>query len=178
MGDPPIKENGCQLTGLILTHVTGTIYWMRTNLPLTMCRSMPIQMTQRSSNLQVAWLTMPYPVETAPCTDRSLGGRRRPTRTLGTQTGNSSCTGTLPRQYPHLLRRRSRRYCRRCHLAGSVGRYDLPGGDGAQLMDSIRKKIYTLPDDTTLFPGHGPTTTVGHEKTSNPFVRDEPTAAK
>lgn len=58
-------------------------------------------------------------------------------------------------------------------FAGSVGRYDLPGGDGPQLMESIRNKIYTLPDATTLYPGHGPTTTVGHEKATNPFVRDE-----
>ena len=61
-------------------------------------------------------------------------------------------------------------------FAGSVGRYDLPGGDGPLLMDSIRQQIYTLPDDTTLYPGHGPTTTVGKEKTSNPFVRGDATS--
>jgi hydroxyacylglutathione hydrolase len=53
----------------------------------------------------------------------------------------------------------------------SVGRYDLPGGDMATLRDSILKNIYSLPDDTILCPGHGPTTTVGYEKTHNPFVR-------
>lgn len=56
-------------------------------------------------------------------------------------------------------------------FAGSVGRTDLPGGDTAVLMDSIRNQIYTLPDDTQVYPGHGPATTVGREKASNPFVR-------
>jgi hydroxyacylglutathione hydrolase len=54
---------------------------------------------------------------------------------------------------------------------GSVGRTDLPGGDAAQLERSIRSRIYTLPDKTTVFPGHGGTTTVGEEKESNPYVR-------
>jgi len=54
---------------------------------------------------------------------------------------------------------------------GSVGRTDLPGGDVSKLEDSIRNKIYSLPDDTVLAVGHGPDTTVGKEKVSNPFVR-------
>jgi len=54
-------------------------------------------------------------------------------------------------------------------FAGSIGRTDLPGGDHRQLIESVRKKIFPLPDDTVLFPGHGPTTTVGEEKRSNPF---------
>ncbi len=56
-------------------------------------------------------------------------------------------------------------------FAGSVGRTDLPGGDFRQLQRSIRNRIYSLPDDTILHPGHGPATTVGEEKRSNPFVR-------
>jgi glyoxylase-like metal-dependent hydrolase (beta-lactamase superfamily II) len=54
-------------------------------------------------------------------------------------------------------------------FAGSIGRTDLPGGNHNQLIESVRKKIFPLPDDTVLFPGHGPTTTVGEEKRSNPF---------
>lgn len=53
----------------------------------------------------------------------------------------------------------------------SIGRTDLPGGDPQQLISSIRHQLYTLPSDTTVYPGHGPETTIGHEKTSNPFVR-------
>lgn len=55
-------------------------------------------------------------------------------------------------------------------FAGSVGRTDFPGCSAATLADSIRTKLYTLPDSTKILPGHGPATTVGAEKRSNPFV--------
>jgi hydroxyacylglutathione hydrolase len=56
-------------------------------------------------------------------------------------------------------------------FAGSIGRYDLPGGDFSILEKSIREQIYTLPDATAVYPGHGPDTTVAAEKSGNPFVR-------
>lgn len=52
----------------------------------------------------------------------------------------------------------------------SVGRTDFPGGDFTVLENSVRK-LYSLPDSTTVFPGHGPETTIGHEKKFNPYVR-------
>lgn len=55
-------------------------------------------------------------------------------------------------------------------FAGSIGRTDLPGGDFATLMRSIREQVLTLPDETTLHTGHGPDTTVGRERVGNPFV--------
>jgi glyoxylase-like metal-dependent hydrolase (beta-lactamase superfamily II) len=51
-----------------------------------------------------------------------------------------------------------------------IGRYDFPGSDGPLLFDGIRRKVFTLPADTVVYPGHGPVTTVGREKRSNPFV--------
>lgn len=54
---------------------------------------------------------------------------------------------------------------------GGVGRTDIPGGDAAQLATSLRTRIYTLPDATVVFPGHGDPTTVGEEKAGNPYVR-------
>ncbi|WP_270088785.1 MBL fold metallo-hydrolase [Sphingobacterium sp. SYP-B4668] len=54
---------------------------------------------------------------------------------------------------------------------GSIGRTDLPGGNHDQLLTSIKQRLYTLPEDVTVYPGHGPATTIGEEKKSNPFVR-------
>ena len=56
-------------------------------------------------------------------------------------------------------------------FAGSIGRADLPGGDGPLLIRSIREKLLSLPDDTVLYPGHGGRTTVSQEKRMNPFLR-------
>ena len=55
-------------------------------------------------------------------------------------------------------------------FAGSVGRTDLPGGDSQALFDSIRRHVLTMPDETRLLTGHGPPTSVGHERTGNPFL--------
>lgn len=55
-------------------------------------------------------------------------------------------------------------------FADGVGRWDLPGGDRDLLLSGIRKKILTLPEKTLVYPGHGPTTTVAREKSSNPFL--------
>jgi len=55
-------------------------------------------------------------------------------------------------------------------FAGSVGRTDLPGGDGPMLIRSIHEKLLPLPDTTIVVPGHGPNTTIGEERQSNPFL--------
>ena len=58
-------------------------------------------------------------------------------------------------------------------FAGSIGRTDLPGGSLHELLRAVREKIFTLPGETVLFPGHGPATTVGEEKRGNPFFTEE-----
>ena len=55
-------------------------------------------------------------------------------------------------------------------FARSIGRSDLWGGDGSQLVDSIQRKLFSLPDETLVITGHGPTTTIGKERKLNPFV--------
>ena len=75
-------------------------------------------------------------------------------------------------------------YCAKQHfvIAGdvlfkqSVGRSDFPGGNFETLARSIRQKLYKLPDDTVVYPGHGPETPIGFEKVHNPFVPEDPTA--
>ncbi|MEZ4861508.1 MAG: MBL fold metallo-hydrolase [Caldilineaceae bacterium] len=53
---------------------------------------------------------------------------------------------------------------------GSIGRFDLPGADGPTLLRSIHEQLLTLPDDYVVYPGHGPATTIGDERSDNPFV--------
>lgn len=56
-------------------------------------------------------------------------------------------------------------------FAGSIGRTDLPGGDGRQILRSLHDRVLTLPDETRVIPGHGPETTIGEERATNPFLR-------
>lgn len=56
-------------------------------------------------------------------------------------------------------------------FAGSIGRTDLPGGDYDTLMGSLHGKLMRLPDNTLIYPGHGPSTTIGKERIDNPFLR-------
>lgn len=56
-------------------------------------------------------------------------------------------------------------------FAGSIGRTDLPGGNMETLLSSVREQLFTLPDDYTIYPGHGEATTIGEEKRYNPFFQ-------
>jgi hydroxyacylglutathione hydrolase len=63
-------------------------------------------------------------------------------------------------------------FCGDLVFQGSVGRTDLRGGSFSELLESVRKYVWPLPDDTVIYPGHGPATTVAAEKARNPFLRD------
>jgi hydroxyacylglutathione hydrolase len=60
---------------------------------------------------------------------------------------------------------------------GSIGRFDLPFADGPTLLKSIREQLFTLPDEYIVYPGHGPATTIGEERSFNPFVGVETVSA-
>ena len=61
-------------------------------------------------------------------------------------------------------------------FAGSIGRTDLPGGDTDALLNAVKKKLFPLGDDLPVYPGHGPVTTLGEERLSNPFVGERGTS--
>jgi len=56
-------------------------------------------------------------------------------------------------------------------FAGSIGRTDLPGGSFDKIIRSLKEKVLALPDETVVVPGHGPLTTIGDERESNPFLK-------
>ena len=56
-------------------------------------------------------------------------------------------------------------------FADSIGRTDFPNGNMSQLLNGIKEKLFTLPDETKVYPGHGPITSIAHEKSNNPFFR-------
>ena len=57
-------------------------------------------------------------------------------------------------------------------FAGGIGRYDFSISNGRALLDGIRTQLFTQPDDAVVLPGHGPSSTIGEEKASNPFLRE------
>ncbi|MEW6686892.1 MAG: MBL fold metallo-hydrolase [Candidatus Edwardsbacteria bacterium] len=64
-------------------------------------------------------------------------------------------------------------FCGDTLFAGSIGRTDLPGGSEKILLQSIKEKLLTLPDDTIVYPGHGQNTTIGEERKFNPFLKSK-----
>ena len=80
------------------------------------------------------------------------------------------CPGHTPGHVVLFEARERKVFVGDCLFAGSIGRTDLPGGSSQQLMDSLLKKIVPLGDDVTVYSGHGPLTTIGRERQSNPFL--------
>ena len=110
--------------------------------------------------------------------------RRKPPRpTRASPTASSSASSTIPAQVLHTPGHTQGSVC--LHFAplklliagdtlfaGSIGRTDLPGGNSDQIIDSIQSRLLALPDETKVLPGHGPATTIGSERRSNPFLRN------
>lgn len=80
------------------------------------------------------------------------------------------CPGHTPGHVVLFNERERKVFVGDCLFAGSIGRTDLPGGSSEQLMDSLVNKIIPLGDDVEVYSGHGPQTTIGHERKNNPFL--------
>ena len=143
---------------LKLKSLTGApIYLNENDLPL-------LEMMSR----QAAWLGVETP-ETAPPDEGLTDGRRvgldsYPAQVIHTpgHTQGSICLHFAPLKMV---------LAGDTLFAGGIGRTDLPGGDYNQILDSIRSRLLTLPDETKVVPGHGPATSIGAERKSNPFLR-------
>jgi hydroxyacylglutathione hydrolase len=167
-----LTELGLKLKQILVTHghidhVGGALKLKRlTGAPILLNENDLPQLTLMDK--QAAWLGVPTP-EVAP-PDESLtegmivGLPAYPAQVLHTpgHTQGSICLHFAPLKLV---------IAGDTLFAGSIGRTDLPGGNGSQILDSIRSRLLTLPDESRVIPGHGPETTIGIERERNPFLR-------
>jgi glyoxylase-like metal-dependent hydrolase (beta-lactamase superfamily II) len=167
-----LRELGLKLKQILVTH--AHIDHVGGALRLKQLSGAPIFFNENDLPLlkmmdsQAGWIGIPTP-ETAPPDENLADGlivglARYPAEVIHTpgHTQGSVCLHFAPLK---LLVGGDTLF------AGSIGRTDLPGGNYPQIIDSIQTRLLTLPDETKVLTGHGPATTIGAERTGNPFLR-------
>jgi len=167
-----LEQAGAGLLGIVLTHSHGDHIGavrevkVQTGAPILAHRLEADCLTDPEKNLS-ALLGLPL---SSPAADRFLA--EGDTITIGDESLRVFHTpGHSPGGLS--LYRKGILICGDLIFLESIGRHDLPGGDLRTLISSLRNKVFPLPDETILYPGHGEITTVGHEKRYNPFVTSD-----
>jgi hydroxyacylglutathione hydrolase len=167
-----LKKHGLTLRQIVVTH--AHIDHVGGAALLKRATGAPVLLNQRDMDLlgamemQAGWIGVPTPMVAPPDASAedglAVGLETLPAKVIHTpgHTPGSICLH-FPAQ--DLL------IAGDTLFAGSIGRTDLPGGDGRQILRSLRDRLLVLPDSTRVLPGHGPETTIGEERQSNPFLQ-------
>jgi glyoxylase-like metal-dependent hydrolase (beta-lactamase superfamily II) len=167
-----LAKHGLKLKQILVTH--AHIDHIGGALQLKQLTGAPIFLNEKDlpllkmMEMQAGWLGIATP-ETAPPDENLSDGllvglTRYPAEVLHTpgHTQGSVCLHFAPLK---LL------VAGDTLFAGSIGRTDLPGGNFDKIIDSVETRLMALPDETKVLPGHGPSTTIGEERKSNPFIK-------
>jgi hydroxyacylglutathione hydrolase len=167
-----LQKHGLTLRQIVVTH--AHIDHVGGAAQLRKLTGAPVLMNQQDlallgmMEMQAGWIGVPTPEVAPPDASAedglAIGLAALPAEVIHTpgHTPGSICL-LFPAQ--HLLLAGDTLF------AGSIGRTDLPGGDGHQILRSLRDRLLVLPDATRVVPGHGPETTIGEERHSNPFLQ-------
>jgi glyoxylase-like metal-dependent hydrolase (beta-lactamase superfamily II) len=167
-----LQKHGLTVRQIVITH--AHIDHVGGAAQLKKMTGAPVFLNQQDLGLlgameiQAGWLGVPTPEVTSPDASAddglAVGLATLPAEVIHTpgHTQGSICL-LFPVQ--HLLLAGDTLF------AGSIGRTDLPGGDGRQILRSLRDRLLVLPDTTRVLPGHGPETSIGEERQSNPFLQ-------
>jgi hydroxyacylglutathione hydrolase len=166
-----IKKHNLQVKQIIITH--AHIDHVGGAMKLRAATGAPILLNQndyallKMLDVQAAWIGMKNPGKVE--IDHSLS--QSDTFQLGSLTANVIHTpghteGSVCLYFPA----ENKLIAGDTLFAGGIGRTDLPGGSTEKIINSLHEKVLTLPDDTLVVPGHGPLTTIGDERESNPFL--------
>jgi hydroxyacylglutathione hydrolase len=167
-----LQKHGLTLRQIVVTH--AHIDHVGGAAQLRKSTGAPVLMNQQDLELlgmmemQAGWLGVPTP-QVAPPDASAEDGLTIGLATLPAQVLHTPghTPGSICLLFPdhHLLLAGDTLF------AGSIGRTDLPGGDGERILRSLRERLLVLPDSTRVLPGHGPETTIGEERQSNPFLQ-------
>jgi hydroxyacylglutathione hydrolase len=167
-----LQKHGLTLRQIVVTH--AHIDHVGGAAQLRKSTGAPVLMNQQDLELlsmmemQAGWLGVPTPQVAPPDASAedglAIGLASLPAQVLHTP---GHTPGSICLLFPdhHLLLAGDTLF------AGSIGRTDLPGGDGQQILRSLRGRLLVLPDSTRVLPGHGAETTIGEERQSNPFLQ-------
>lgn len=169
-----IRENGLTVKQIVVTH--AHIDHVGGAMKLRQATGAPILLNQNDYDLlkmldvQAAWIGVPPPGPVQ--IDSSIS------------TGDKVSAGSLTADVIHTPGHTEGSVCLYFPaqqkliagdtlFAGSIGRTDLPGGSFKKIMSSLHEKVMALPDETIVIPGHGPATTIGEERATNPFINSK-----